>query len=436
MSPIILASLAILAMFILIAFHVPIGISMATVGVVGFSLMTSSLEIGSSILAAEAVRNMANMDLAVVPLFILMGNFAVAGGISTDLYNIAHAFLGHRRGGLAMATVGGCGLFGAVCGSSVATTATFGRIALPEMVNRNYEPQLATGCIGGGGTLGSLVPPSVILVMYAVLAEQFIVELFAAAVIPAIVTISLYFLAIAIYVRIYPKAGPATERIPWGERFRILRRSWIAVTLIGAIAFGIYGGVFTVTEAASLGVILSLFFSIIKKQITRELFWDALVNTATNTAMVYVILVGSSVFNYFIVISHFPDNVTSTIIGSGLSNISILLLIMIVYIILGSIFDTVGAMVITLPFVLPLIINMGYSPVWWGIVNVVVIEIGMITPPMGINIYMLHGILNEKYPLKTLFTGIIPFLIADIVRLSIIVIFPVLSLWLPKILMH
>jgi len=435
MSPLALATLAILAMFILIALHVPIGISMAVVGVVGYSLMASSFDIGTSILASEAVRNLANMDLAVVPLFILMGNFAVAGGISSDMYNIAHAFLGHRRGGLAMATVGGCGLFGAVCGSSVATTATFGRIALPEMVKRRYSPTLATGCIGGGGTLGSLVPPSVILVMYAVLAEQFIVELFAAAIVPAILTILLYFLAIAIYVRIYPNAGPATERLPWAERFKVLGKSWIAVALIAAIAFGIYGGIFTVTEAASLGVILSFFFAIMKGQMTRMSFWDALVRTASNSAMVYIILFGSSVFNYFIVISHFPDTLASGIIESGWSHFLIFLVLMVAYIILGSIFDTVGAMVITLPFVLPLIINMGYSPVWWGIVNVVVVEIGMITPPMGINIYMLHGII-EDYPLKTIFKGIIPFLLADIARLTLIVLFPILSIWLPNILIR
>ncbi len=436
MSPFTLAILAILVMFILIALHVPIGISMAVVGVVGYSLMTASFHTGSSILATEAVRNIANMDLAVVPLFVLMGNFAVAGGISTDMYNIASAFLGHRRGGLAMATVGGCGLFGAVCGSSVATTATFGRIALPEMTQRGYSPPLSTGSIGGGGTLGSLVPPSVILVMYAVLSEQFIVELFVAAIIPAIVTILLYFVAIAIYVRIYPDSGPATEALPWAERFRMLSRSWVAVVLIGTIAFGIYGGVFTVTEAASLGVILSFLLALVKGQMTWERFWGALVNTANNTAMIYVILLGSGVFNYYIVITHFPDTLANTIIQSGLPNFMILFILMAVYIILGSIFDTVGAMVITMPFVLPLIISMGYSPIWWGIVNIVLVEIGMITPPMGINIYMLHGIIKEQYPLKTLFIGIIPFLLADFVRLTILVAFPILSLWLPKILVH
>lgn len=433
MSPLLLAVIAIAAMLLLIACHVPIGISMGLVGVAGYAIMTGSFGIGSSILASEAARNMSSMDLAVVPLFILMGNFAVAGGISADMYNIAQAFLGHRRGGLAMATVGGCGLFGAVCGSSVATTATFGRIALPEMVKRKYWPSLATGCIGGGGTLGSLVPPSVVLVMYAVLAEQFIVKLFAAALLPALLTISLYFLAISVYVRIYPGAGPASERLPWGERFRILARSWAAVALIAAIAYGIYGGFFTVTEAASLGVILSFFFALLKGEMTWQAFWDALARTATNTAMVYIILIGSSVFNYFIVISHFPDTLAAGIINSGWPHFWILFALMIVYILLGSIFDTVGAMVITLPFVIPLIVSMGYSLIWWGIVNVVLVEIGMITPPMGINIYMLHGIIKE-YPLKTYFVGIIPFLLADVVRLALIVAFPVISIWLPSVL--
>jgi tripartite ATP-independent transporter DctM subunit len=433
MTPLVLAALAILAMFVLIALHVPIGISMGVVGVVGFGFMSSSFPAGLSLLASEAASNLASMDLVVIPLFILMGNFACAAGISTDIYNIANAFLGHRRGGLAMATIGGCGLFGAVCGSSIATTATFGRVALPEMTKRKYSATLATGCIGGGGTLGTLVPPSIILVIYAVLAEQFIVELFIAAVIPAILTILLYFVAIAVYVRIYPESGPASSRICWRERGKILLKSWAAIFLIAAIAVGIYGGIFTVTEAASLGVVLAFGFALIRRQMNLAAFWEALANTAGTTAMIYMILIGSSIFNYFIVVSHLPDSLANGILGSGWPQAVIFLVLLCVYIVLGSIFDTTAAMVITLPFVLPLIEAMGYSPVWWGIVNVVVVEVGMITPPMGINIFMLQGIIGEKYPLSTIFKGIIPFLCADIVRLALIVLFPILSLWLPRV---
>jgi len=432
MNPILLATLAIAAMFLLILLHVPIGIAMATVGVVGYGIMTS-FGPGLSLLASEAATNLASMDLAVIPLFVLMGNFAAASGISTDMYNLANAFLGHRRGGLAMATIGGCGLFGAVCGSSIATTATFGRVALPEMIKRGYAPTLATGCIAGGGTLGTLVPPSIILVIYAILAEQFIVELFIAAIVPAIITILLYFVAIFIYVKMYPEAGPGGPRASWAERLKMGLHSWAAVLLIGAIAGGIYGGVFTVTEAAALGAILSFVMALLRRKMSLPIFWEALTGTAVTTGMIYMILIGSNILNYLIVISHLPDALATGIIGSGWNHFFIFFLLLLVYIILGSIFDTVAAMVITLPFVLPLIIGMGYSPVWWGIINVVVVEIGMITPPMGINVFLLQGVVRD-YPLSTIFRGIVPFLFADFGRLTLLAVFPILSIWLPNIL--
>ncbi len=432
MDPILLASLAIGAMFVLILLHVPIGIAMATVGIISYGLMTS-FGTGLSLLASEAVTNLSSLDLAVIPLFVLMGNFAAASGISAEMYNLANAVLGHRRGGLAMATIGGCGLFGAVSGSSIATTATFGRVALPEMIKRGYAPTLATGCIAGGGTLGTLVPPSIILVIYAILAEQFIVELFIAAIVPAIITILCYFIAIAIVVRIDPKAGPAGPKVSWSERLKLAVKSWGALFLIGAIAVGIYGGIFTVTEAAALGAILSFMLALFRRKMTWPVFWDALTGTAVTTGMIYMILIGSNIFNYFIVISHLPDRLATGIIGSGWHPFYIFFLLLLVYIILGSIFDTVAAMVITLPFVLPLIIGMGYSPVWWGIINVVVVEIGMITPPMGINVFLLQGVIKD-YPLATIFRGIIPFIFADIGRLSLLALFPIFSVWLPNLL--
>jgi len=356
MDPVLLASLAIMFMFVLILLHVPIGLAMAAVGLIGYGLL-ASFSSASTILVAEAVTALSSVDFAVIPLFILMGNFASAAGISADMYNLVYSLLGHRRGGLSMATVGGCGLFGAICGSSFATTATFGRIALPEMFKRDYAPTLATGCIAGGGTLGSLVPPSIILVIYALFSEQYIIELFLAAIIPAILTIALYFLAIIVYVRIYPDAGPAGDRITWLERLQLAKRSWSALLLMVLIAGGIYGGVFTVTEAASLGVILALLFAFLRRTITKKMFWQILADTAATTAMIYTIMIGSSVFNYFIVLSHLPDVLTQGILGSGWPTFLIFIVILIVYIILGSVFDTIAAMIITLPFVLPVMLE-------------------------------------------------------------------------------
>ena len=428
MNPLSIAIIAIAAMFVLILMHVPIGVSMGAIGFTGVILF-AGLKPALTTIAAETVTALSSVDLAVIPLFLLMGNFASAAGISKEMYNLANGLLGRFRGGIAMATVGGCGLFGAVCGSSFATTATFGRVALPEMIQRGYAPTIATGCIAGGGTLGSLVPPSIILVIYAIMAEQSIIELFIAAIIPAVITILLYFLAIMVYVRIYREAGPAGDRVSGKQLFNITLRSWGAIFLLVVIAGGIYGGVFTVTEAASLGAIVSFLLAVIRKKMTVKLFWEALTNTATTTAMIYTIIIGASIFNYFIVLSHMPEAMTKGILESGWPVFIIFAVLLFVYIILGSLFDTVAAMVITLPFVLPLIVDMGYSPVWWGIVNVVVIEIGMITPPIGINVFILQGV-SHDYPLSVIYRGVIPFLCADFVRLAVLVLFPILSIWL------
>jgi len=431
MNPILLAGYGIAAMFLLIFMHVPIGVAMATVGTLGVGFLVT-FNAGFSVLASEVVSTLGNQDLAVGPLFILMGNFAAASGISEEMYNLAYAFVGHRRGGLAMATIGGCGLFGSVCGSSFATTSTFGRVALPEMIKRGYSPELATGCVGGGGTLGALVPPSIVLVIYAVLAEQFIVELFIAAIVPAILTIVLYWTAIWIYVRIYPNSGPAGSRMSWSERLRTIGQSWSALVLMVLIGGGIYGGVFTVTEAAALGAILSILFTIIRGKMTWEVFWEALRGTAGTSGMIYVIISGAMVFNYFVVLTHMPDFIVSAIANTGWPDPVILTVLLVSYLCLGCVFDATPAMIITLPFVLPIITNMGYSPVWWGVVNVVITEIGLITPPIGINVFVLHGV-AEEYPLKTVFKGILPFLFADFGRITLLAAFPIITLWLPSL---
>jgi tripartite ATP-independent transporter DctM subunit len=432
MDPILTASLGIAGMFVLILLHVPIGLSMAAAGVVGYGLMTS-FSASFALLSSETISNLSSMDIAVVPLFILMGNFASAGGISADMYNLAYALLGRYNGGLAMATVGGCGLFGAVCGSSYATTATFGRVALPEMINRGYAPTLATGCIAAGGNLGSIVPPSIILVVYAILAEQYIIELFIAALVPAALTIFLYILAIVIYVKVCPGIGPAGEGVTRSEILTTAVRSWGAILLLVAIAGGIYGGVFTVTEAAALGAILAFLFALLRRRMTIRVFWETLANTATTSAMIYVVIIGASVLNYFIVLTHMPDLLASSIMNSGWPRFLIFVVLMLAYLILGGIFDTIAAMVITLPFVLPAIVGMGYSPVWWGIINLVIVEIGLITPPIGMNVFVLHSVATH-YPLSTIFRGIVPFLYADVIRLTLLLAFPALSLWLPRVL--
>jgi len=432
MSPLMIAAIGILFMFLLILLQVPIGVAMSVVGVLGYGALAGYSQ-AFTLLATETSGVISNADLAVIPLFLLMGNFSISAGLSSDVYNLAYAFVGRYRGGLALSTITGCGLFGAICGSSTATAATFGRVALPEMLERKYSPSFATGCIAAGGTLASLVPPSVILIVYAVMAEEFIIELFIAAIIPAVLSILFYFIAIFIYVRIKPNAGPAGPVLRWSERFRVIIRSWGIILILVVVIGGIYGGVFTVNEAAAVGVVLTFLFALGRRKLTIQKFWDALTGTAVNTAMIYLIIIGANIITYFVTLTQMPDSLVTGISHLNMPAPIILFFLLVVYLILGSIFDTVAAMLITLPFVLPLIVELGYSPVWWGIINVVVIEIGLVTPPLGLNVFVLGGVARD-IPLNVIFRGIVPFLCADILRLTVLAVFPGLVLWLPKVL--
>lgn len=429
MDPILVASLGMIGMFILIGLHIPIGIAMAVAGFVGFGVL-NGWGPAASLFATEPAGVISNLDLAVIPLFLLMGSFAGVSGLSADIYRLAYALIGHRKGGLALATIGGCAGFGAVCGSSLATAATMGRVALPEMLKRGYAPTLASGSIAAGGTLGMLIPPSVIMVIYAFLAEQFVITLFIAALIPGLIAVLFHFIAIGVVVRINPEAGPAGDRMSWAERGIVALQSWGVILLLVLVIGGIYGGVFTVTEAASLGAGLTFLFTVGRGKMNAESFWLVLKETASNTAMIYLIIAGASIFTFFISTSKMPDALVKSIIAMELSPLVVIGILMIAFLILGSIFDTIAAMVITMPFVYPLVIGIGYDPIWWGIVLVMVIEIGMITPPIGMNVFVLYGV-AKTIPLKTIFAGIIPFLIADLVRLTIIVLFPIITLWLP-----
>ncbi len=430
MDPLILGLLGIGGMFVLIALHVPIGVAMGLAGFVGVGLM---LGWGPAIalFGIEPSGIVSHDALAVIPLFLLMGSFAGAAGLSADLYRLAYALVGHYRGGLAMSTIGGCAGFGAVCGSSVATAATMTRVALPEMLKRGYQPALATGCIAAGGTLGMLIPPSVIMVLYAVLTEQFVIALFIAAIVPGAIAVVLHFVAIFIYVRFNPDAGPAGAKMPWSERWKVFGESWRVVVLATVVSGGIYGGIFTVAEAAAIGACLSFLFTWQSGKLTKAVLWDVLSESAANTGLIYLIIIGASIFTFFVTLSHLPNQLVATIQSLDVNPLVIIFLRLLMYLILGAIFDTVAAMVITLPFVFPLILDVGFDPIWLGVINVMVIEIGMITPPIGINVFVLHGIARD-IPLKTIFRGIGPFLVADLVRLTILVFFPILALWLPR----
>jgi C4-dicarboxylate transporter, DctM subunit len=433
MDPLVVAGIGFALMLGLIALHVPIGIAMGFVGVTGFAMVVGWGP-ALSLLASEPASTLTNLNLAVIPLFMLMGNLAAAAGLANDVYNIAHAFIGHRKGGLATATVLGCGGFGAVCGSGVATTATFGRVALPEMLERNYAPSLATGAIAAGGTLGIIVPPSTIMVLYAILTEQFVVELFTAALIPALLAVLLYMAAVRGTVMLHPGAAQTIEKLSFAQRMAALRKGWGVVLLSVVVLGGIYSGIFTVNEAAAVGVVVAFAFLIARHGFNVKELTSVLVQASAATAMIYIMVFGATIFSYFMAITDAPSIIVNGIAALDLPPMGVIALLLLLYIFLGAFFDEVAAMIVTLPFVIPVVQHLGFDLVWWGIINVIVIEIGMITPPIGINVMVLNA-LRRDISLQTIYKGILPFFLADMVRLAILVSFPALTLWLPKLLL-
>ena len=419
------------AMFVLILLQLPVGFAMGVVGVVGTGLIIG-FQPALTLLATEPSAAMAAEGLAVIAMFLLMGNLAHVGGLSGELYRLAYVWLGHRRGGLIFATIGACAGFGAICGSSVATAATMARIALPQMLERGYAKSLAAGSIAAGGTLGMIVPPSVVMILYAILTENSIITLFLAAIVPGLMAVVFYFVAIAIAVRRNPDLAPIGTRTTWSERRRATGQSWAVILLAVVVSGGIYSGTFTVSEAASVGASIALLLALFRRRLTRSRFLAALGETASSTGLIFVIIIGASVFSYFATLSGLPAAIVDWIESLGLPPLVVIALLMVFYLILGSLFDTIAAMVLTLPFVYPLVTGLGYDPIWWGVVNVVVIELGMITPPIGINVFVLHGMARDL-PLGTIFRGVIPFVFADLARLIVLILFPALSLWLPDV---
>lgn len=429
MEPATIGLIGMAMMLLMILLHVPIGVAMGIAGVATFGIIRGDLSPALTLFGSETISKVASTELAVIPLFLLMGAFATVGGLSADLYRIAHAVVGHIRGGLAVATIGGCAGFGAICGSSIATATTMTRIALPEMKKRNYSERLATGSIAAGGTLGMLIPPSIILVLYGVLTEQFVKTLFVAALIPGILAVALHVITILILVRRNPSLAENGEKQPLSELLRAFRDGWTALLLMIAVTGGIYAGVFSVTESASVGAFMAFLIALLRGRLTLAGFWKALQETAATTSMIYLMTIGASIFTYAVTISGLPEIMVNGIRDTGLPGIWVVILLMIMYLILGSIFETISAMVITIPFVFPLILSYGYDPIWWGVLTVMVIEIGMITPPIGMNVFVMKAMLPQT-KLSTIYAGVTPFIIADLVRLGLLIAFPALSLYL------
>jgi tripartite ATP-independent transporter DctM subunit len=426
-------------MLVLLAIRIPIGIAMLATGVAGYVTMTGWMPL-LNYLKTVAYSRYSVYDLSVIPMFLLMGQFASRGGLSKALFDAANALIGHWRGGVAMAAIGACAGFGAICGSSLATAATMGQVALPELRRLRYEPALATGTLAAGGTLGILIPPSIVLVVYAILAEQNIAKLFMAAFVPGVLAAIGYVVAIAVYVRVKPGSGPTGARATWRERLSALRDVWPVLTLFVVVIGGIYGGIFTPTEAAAIGTAGALFFAVWLGGMRAEGLFECLYGTAEATGMIFLILLGADVLNVFLALSQMPSELARWVTGTGLSPLLVLFLIIGIYLVLGCLMDSLSMILLTIPIFLPIVAGFDYwglNPtdklIWFGILALMVVEIGLITPPVGMNVYIINS-LAKDVPMSETFRGVVPFLISDAVRVTLLVFFPILSLWLVRLL--
>lgn len=426
------------ALLVLLALRIPIGIAMLTVGMVGY-VSISGLPALLNHLKTDMYWRFTTYDLSVVPLFVLMGQFAAKAGLSHALFRAANVWLGHHRGGIAMAAVGGCAGFGAISGSSLATAATMGQVALPELKRYNYAGSLATGALAAGGTLGILIPPSVVLIIYAIIVEANIVTLFQAAFIPGILATLGYMATIAIMVRINPEAGPAGPRATAKERWEAVLDIWPVLVIFILVMGGIYFGFFTPTEGAGVGVSGTFLIAITRGGMRWEGFVDALLGAASTTALIFLILLGAAMFNAFLGFSQLPFYAANFFKESGFAPMTVLLTMVVLFILLGFVMDSLSMILLTVPIFWPIIaaLDFGLQPedlkLWFGIIALIVVEVGLITPPVGLNVFVINSMAKDVPMIET-FKGVFPFLLSDAVRVALIIFFPIITLILPQIL--
>jgi tripartite ATP-independent transporter DctM subunit len=427
------AVVGLLAMLVLSFVRIPIALSMAIVGVVGYAYMRDwNWTVAFASLQTRLYETGRNYTLSVVPLFILMGNFVTRAGMSQELFRAAYAFIGHLRGGLAMATILACAGFGAICGSSIATAATMAKVAYPSMKRFGYSDTLATGAIASGGTLGIMIPPSTLLVIYGVFTETNIGALFAAGILPGLLGAALLCLAVQ-YVTIRdPKAGPRGERSDWNERWQALKGVWAVAALFLFVIGGIYAGFFTATEGAGMGAFAAMAFALWRRVLTWKALYQALVESARTTSMLFMILIGALMFAEFINITSMPTDLVGFVKRFEIHPVAVVTAICIIYVLLGTAMEELSMVLLTIPVFLPVILQLGFDPIWFGILIVVVVEIGLISPPVGMNLFVLKTLI-PGVPQSTVFRGVLPFMLADVIRMALLIAFPIISLYLPRL---
>ncbi len=440
-----LAAIAFGLMLLGIFLRVPIGVAMGLTGFFGTWIVLGRPTPILAQLKTLSYDTFSSYSLSIVPLFLLMGQFATKSGMSAALFEAASDWLGHRKGGIAMASVGACAGFGAVCGSSLATASTMGQVALPEMRKRGYSDALATGVLAAGGTLGILIPPSVILVIYAILTEQNIVKMFIAALVPGVLAALGYMVTVAIYARLNPGSAPTAERQPYGHRFRALVKIWPVVVIFGLVIGGIAGdwnwvrpgvqALFTPTEGAAVGAVATGIYGVATGGLNLRSFLDSVLSAAVSSAMIFLIILGAQLFNSFLAFTQAPQDMADWVAAQGFSPYMVLALMLLFYLVFGCIMDSLSMILLTIPIFFPIIevLDFGLTPeetgIWFGILALIVVEVGLITPPVGMNLFIINSLARD-IPMSQTYRGVLPFVISDLVRVVILAAFPAITLWL------
>jgi tripartite ATP-independent transporter DctM subunit len=430
MSGTLAAAVGFVAMFALMLARVPVGVAMGIIGVAGFALLVG-IEPGLRLLAQAPMRYASDEVLSVVPMFILMGTLATASGLGRELFFASNAFAGHRRGGQAVATIWASAGFAAICGSAVASAATMARVTLPEMKRYGYDRAFACATIAVGGTLGILIPPSVVMALYGAIVEQDVAKLFMAGVLPGIVAVVFHLAVIRYVVLRYPGKAPPGRLSSWRERWAAVRHVWAVLVLFLFVMGGMYGGAFTPSEGAAMGAGGALIIGVVRRRLNGSAIVEALVASARTTGSIFVIVFGAVVFGQFLAITQAPQTLSTWVGGLSLSRYEVLAIILVIYFILGAIMDEIAMILLTVPIVYPIILKLGFDPIWFGVIIVMTVELGLIVPPVALNLFVLHNIAGDV-PLTSIFRAIVPFVVADVARLVVLCAFPIISTWLPS----
>jgi len=432
MTPTLIGALGFIVLVILIFTNMPIGFIMAIIGGLGFAAIVSP-DAALHLLLQDFFATFTSYNLTVIPLFVLMGQIAFHAGISTRLFDAAYRFIGHLPGGLAVATVGACAAFSAICGSTNATAATMASTTLPEMKRYRYKPELATGVVASGGSLGILIPPSVIFIVYGVMTEQSIGTLFISGIVPGILLAALFAATVIVWATLRPDIGPKGPRATWRQRIASLNGVIETLVLFLAVMAGLFCGIFTPTEAGAVGAFCTLLFALLRRSLSWQGFLAAVNETTRITCMIMIIVAGATVFGHFLAVSRIPFDIAGWVSEFHLPPWAIMLLILLVYVIGGCFIDALALIMLTVPIFYPVVIKLGYDPVWFGVIIVLVTQIGVITPPVGANVYVVSGVARDV-PLEVIFKGCLPFLCTLLVFTLLLVLFPGIPLWLPSLL--